>query len=246
MYSGIIYCAISPSNKKYYGKTVRPFKRRIYDHLKNSEVSICHFSTAIRKYGINNFSWNIIETIEAESKIELRIKLNEREIYWIKKEQVEDRKIGYNMTPGGDGGAVFGRCLAEKTKKLISDSVKKQWDSQKIEREKKRLENIKQQEEKKENRLLKKLIKLSHIEEEKEYKRQNPKYDKGLSKNSCQKRTEKEKEHLRIINTGKKQSKQTVEKRLKTMGDPWNKGKKTGPLSEKHKENMRKSHRIKG
>jgi group I intron endonuclease len=123
MYSGIIYCAISPSNKKYYGKTVRPFKRRIYNHLKNSEVSICHFSTAIRKYGINNFSWNIVETIEADSRIKLRELLNEREKYWIEKDKTYLREIGYNMTPGGDGGAAFGRSLSEKTKDKIRNSL---------------------------------------------------------------------------------------------------------------------------
>ena len=123
MYQGIIYCAISPSNKKYYGKTVRPLKRRIYCHLKNSVKSICHFSTAIRKYGIDNFNWITIETIQSESRIELREKLNEREIFWIKKDRTDDREIGYNMTGGGDGGAAFGRNLSEKTKDKIRNSL---------------------------------------------------------------------------------------------------------------------------
>jgi len=61
------------------------------------------------------------------------------------------------------------------------------------------------------------------------------------SKNKGKHRTEEQKEHLRIINTGKKQSKETIEKRKTTMGNPWNKGKKTGPLSESHKEKIRKS-----
>ena len=123
MYFGIIYCAISPSNKKYYGKTVGSLKNRIKSHLENSKNAKCHFSSAIRKYGIEKFNWNIIETIESDSKIELRKILNEKEKYWIKNEKTYDRKIGYNMTPGGDGGAAFGRKLSEETKNKIRKSL---------------------------------------------------------------------------------------------------------------------------
>ena len=47
---------------------------------------------------------------------------------------------------------------------------------------------------------------------------------KGISRNKGKKLTDKQKEHLRIINTGKKQSRETIEKRRLSMGNPWNKG----------------------
>ena len=47
---------------------------------------------AIRKYGVENFSFEVIEECSKE-------KLNEREIYWIKK--YDSFHNGYNLTPGG-------------------------------------------------------------------------------------------------------------------------------------------------
>lgn len=67
----------------------------------------------------------------------------------------------------------------------------------------------------------------------------------GISKNKGRKMSEEQKEHLRIINTGKKQSRETIEKRKKTMGAPWNKGKKLPPLSEEHKNKIRESNKGK-
>jgi group I intron endonuclease len=254
MYTGIIYCAISPSKKKYYGKTVQQLKFRINGHLKNSELAICRFSSAIRKYGIENFDWIVVETYNFENRIDLRNKLNERETYLILEDKTYLKEYGYNMTNGGDGGAVFGRKLSKETCKKISNAVKNHVFSEEIkkkreERHKIVLEKNKQKEEarilKKEHKLLKKLIKLSHIEEEREYKREFPNYDRGTSRNKGKHRTEEQKEHLRIINTGKKQSQETIEKRMKTMGEVWNKGKVLKPLSKEHKEKISKGNRGK-
>lgn len=46
----------------------------------------------------------------------------------------------------------------------------------------------------------------------------------GISRNKGHIMSDEQKKKLRILNTGKKQSKETIEKRKKTMGDPWNKG----------------------
>lgn len=50
---------------------------------------------AIRKYGINNFNFEILEECEEEV-------LKEREIYWIKFYNTYEDKFHYNETPGGD------------------------------------------------------------------------------------------------------------------------------------------------
>lgn len=103
MYSGIIYRATSPSGKKYYGKTTRSLKKRIWEHYRR-KVN-WSFPNALRKYGIDNFKIEIIEKYSFETTEELNKKLSEREIYWINLDKTNDPKIGYNMTLGGDGTA---------------------------------------------------------------------------------------------------------------------------------------------
>lgn len=51
------------------------------------------FHEAIRKYGINNFDYEILEECDID-------KLNEREIYWIQKLKSHVLEHGYNVTYG--------------------------------------------------------------------------------------------------------------------------------------------------
>lgn len=73
------------------------------------------------KYGIKNFRKDIIE-----DNIEGVETLNEREIYWIKYYNSQDKSIGYNITEGGDGnnGKWNGDSLTENHKANISKSMK--------------------------------------------------------------------------------------------------------------------------
>lgn len=56
------------------------------------------FKRALKKYGIINFNKSVIE--ECYTLLEL----NARETYWIKTLNSTDRKIGYNIAIGGNGG----------------------------------------------------------------------------------------------------------------------------------------------
>jgi group I intron endonuclease len=115
MIEGIIYCAISPSNKKYYGYTI-DFEKRKKDHHSAVNFGIHNkFYNAIRKYGWESFKWEIIEKYETITKEELKNILFEREKYWISKEKTQ--KIGYNITSGG--GGILGLHHTEKTKEKI-------------------------------------------------------------------------------------------------------------------------------
>ena len=58
---------------------------------------------SMRKYGIENFSFEIIEELEDYSIS------GEREQYWIK--YYDSYNNGYNETLGGDGGSEKGHCL---------------------------------------------------------------------------------------------------------------------------------------
>ena len=53
---------------------------------------------AIKKYGIENFTKEIIDTAEAKAD------LAEKEKYWISFYNSMDKEIGYNISKGGDGG----------------------------------------------------------------------------------------------------------------------------------------------
>lgn len=55
---------------------------------------------AIEKYGIENFSKEILEYVTEDN-------WEEREIFWVNEFSSTDRKIGYNITKGGDGGDTF-------------------------------------------------------------------------------------------------------------------------------------------
>ena len=89
--AGIYIITNNINNKKYVGKAKRKIKYRWKDHCKNAIYLNLdtYLYRAIRKYGIDNFT---IELLDEEYS-------NEREIYWI-----ETLKPEYNMTKGGEGG----------------------------------------------------------------------------------------------------------------------------------------------
>lgn len=75
---------------------------------------------AIKKYGIENFVKEIIDSADTADE------LNEKEIYWIKEHQSFNRNIGYNIAVGGEGGDVFTYKTDEEkevTRKNISDGL---------------------------------------------------------------------------------------------------------------------------
>lgn len=85
------------NNKVYIGKSTNIYVRYKV-HLKNvANGKTTRFYSALRKYGIDNFNFEIIE--ECPKK-----RLNERERYYISIYNSNDPSYGYNMTVGGDGG----------------------------------------------------------------------------------------------------------------------------------------------
>ena len=95
---------IKQSNDKFYiGITIQELKKRFEHHCKQGKR---HITNAIKKYGKNNFSVEIID--KANSITELKNK----EIDYIKK-----LKPYYNKTLGGDG--IFGYKHSEESKRKI-------------------------------------------------------------------------------------------------------------------------------
>ena len=119
---GIIYGWYNTKSEKWYiGQTVNPegrFNCHIRLSLNNDNT---HFHRALRKYGLENFVYCILEDNV------LRDNLNMKEQEWI--EYYDSFYDGYNMTAGGDGTLLCdpwnkGKHHPEETIKKLSKSLK--------------------------------------------------------------------------------------------------------------------------
>lgn len=95
-YYGIIYSATNIiNNKKYIGQTKQGLEIRKHAHLssyKKEQKTV--FQKALKKYGEENFIWEIIDYAKTPEEIDLK------ERYWINYYNTF-KQGGYNMTPGG-------------------------------------------------------------------------------------------------------------------------------------------------
>jgi group I intron endonuclease len=76
---------------------------------------------AIKKYGIENFKKEILEKCSPDKNT-----LDEREKYWINHYKSTDKKIGYNISIGGQSGWMSGLHHSSITKEKISESGRKE------------------------------------------------------------------------------------------------------------------------
>jgi group I intron endonuclease len=96
---------------KYVGQTIRTLKQRKSSHLSSSKKgSTYYLHRAIRKYGAENFKWEVIYNASSEEE------LNEKETFFIK-EYNTNSQDGYNLTEGGRG--IRGWKHSELTKEKI-------------------------------------------------------------------------------------------------------------------------------
>ncbi len=114
----IIYKATNRLNGKVYiGATTKSLKDRIKFHIISVKYSLgsC-FHKAIRKYGIENFKWEVICICPNINS------LNEQEQYYIK--FYDTMNIGYNNTSGGTSGYTMSERIKKQTRKSIIRSIK--------------------------------------------------------------------------------------------------------------------------
>lgn len=96
--TGIYKFTNNINGKIYIGQAIHIYRR--YNAHKNSasnpysNVYNYPLYRAIRKYGFDNFSFDILEECDADM-------LDDREIYWIAQYRSFDPEIGYNLTRGG-------------------------------------------------------------------------------------------------------------------------------------------------
>ena len=100
----VIYCYTNKTNnKKYVGQTIQTLKSRHSNHMYDSfnEKRIKNynnpFHNAIRKYGIENFSLEILHIADKYS-------LDLLEIHYIEKWDLTNKNYGYNCKNGGSNG----------------------------------------------------------------------------------------------------------------------------------------------
>jgi group I intron endonuclease len=117
---GTIYKLTSPSNKCYIGQTINLVERKRTLYNPNKYYSGHRLDNAIKKYGIENFQYEIIIQIVESSKEKLREKLDELEKFYI--EKYDSYNNGYNMTVGGSGSN--GCFQTEESKRKISEKAK--------------------------------------------------------------------------------------------------------------------------
>ena len=97
----IIYKVTNKVNGKIYiGQTIRTLEQRKWQHLDAAKNGCkTHFYNAIRKYGEDNFIFEIIDEASTLSE------LNELERYYIAKFNCIEN--GYNMVDGGNNNVMF-------------------------------------------------------------------------------------------------------------------------------------------
>lgn len=131
------------NGKIYIGKSIN-IKHRWSEHKRDSLVDDEKWENnyrgvqtpihkAIRKYGVENFTFEVVEICEKEQ-------LNEREIYWIKQLNLTNKNIGYNVTLGGDGYRCGGGenapgCKITKVEsEIIKQKLKERWTVKEIQK----------------------------------------------------------------------------------------------------------------
>lgn len=116
---GYIYKITNLINNKIYIGQV--YNKSINDRFNRhcdgaSNMSKSYLARAIHKYGRENFKVEQIE--ECYSVLEL----NEREKYWIAYYNSTNGEIGYNLTPGGEGGNTY-LCKSEEEMSVIRHKI---------------------------------------------------------------------------------------------------------------------------
>lgn len=182
------------NNKVYIGQSIRP-QKRWYEHIYISSIKNNYLYHSMKKYGIENFSFEVIAQV---LKLEYA---DECEIQVIRQYNSTDINFGYNI----DGGGRFQKIMSNETKIKISKSHigKKLSENTKLILSQKSAGKKHSEETKvKMKKLLKKPKKI--------YKVEYPSF-------SGKRLSDETKRKLREANLGKKASQETKDKMSKSM-----------------------------
>lgn len=206
------------NNKIYIGRSLNIEKRfREHKHVEKAKVPHSYpIARAINKYGIINFEFIIIEVVTDY------LKLDERELYWIKYYKSNDPNFGYNIRI--DCRTNTGFKHTKETKNKLSILTKKQWENPEFgkvisECNRKRLKDPEVQKKLQEAAKSKTYYgHTGHKHSEETRKKMSkgrkgkPAWNKGLKMLVGYKHTEETKQKISKSHIGKKQSEETKQK----------------------------------
>lgn len=116
-----IYCITNKlNNKRYVGKSVNIERRFIYHrylltrYTRNKKSTNRHLFNAVKKYGIDNFSFDIIELFDYIDEDQL----SNRELYWIDFYDTCNRNHGYNLRRDSSTKMI----VHDETRKIASEN----------------------------------------------------------------------------------------------------------------------------
>lgn len=123
MTSGI-YLITNKINGHMYVGGSKDIRKRFLEHKRCTDIKSSAIDRAIKKYGKDNFTYQIITELPPDWDI-----IGEHEKYWIKFYNTFKDKQHYNLTPGGEGNVVFGgywkgKTFSEEHRQNLSDSHK--------------------------------------------------------------------------------------------------------------------------
>lgn len=179
-----------------------------------------HFLNALKKYGVDSFSCEILEWCETQSLA------NSRERFWIAYYNAKDRSVGYNITDGGEGwkGAHHSKETREKISRaktgshpkrvyIVSDETRKKISSTlKAKNQSSWNKGIPCRDETREKIRKALLGKKLPIEVIEKMRKKTP-WNKGIPM------TEEAKKHLKEVNLGKRVKRRTVGQFDKQTGE---------------------------
>ena len=127
----IIYKITNKQNGKVYiGQTRTSIEARFnygqFAHFKRAFVDnyISPFYTALRKYGKDGFTYEVIEEKnDFETKEAMVAWMNEKECYWIEHYKSYLRENGYNLSHGGGGPSGYSKLTGTKKSQEFCDLV---------------------------------------------------------------------------------------------------------------------------
>lgn len=94
---GVIYCLTSPSGKKYIGQSWNVASRwSVYRKLQSKLKRQPKLYNALKKYGPENFTFEIIDICESTKEMDRKEEFYIMEVY-------DSMNVGYNSISGGDG-----------------------------------------------------------------------------------------------------------------------------------------------
>lgn len=121
--NGIIYKYTNKiNNKVYIGQTTRERLRK-YEHKKATKDNT-YFHKAVLKYGIDNFSYEILFKVTGWDKDLVCKVLNMWESYYVALYQSNSIDYGYNLTSGGDS------CYS--TTEYAKQKMREGWNNQAV------------------------------------------------------------------------------------------------------------------